>query len=466
MFFEDDEKKYKMVAPDIDGLLCYFKNRSLINAVKSTPQLLAAVESIFELLKPLQPIKKNDAVKSLWLQIPRGTIEEYDSFEDMKSYGEVENYEEYVQRWLQEYPMEYVWYELVIVRCLDREGKLEYYGMNLGNERVIAASIDDRFFGETEYYAEEAAIQLCELIIPAIKEAMKLLEEGKYNARVEGELPYYFRTGVIKRSDIWSVDPDCKKSNYDGLSEEAVSRFKELISSGANNVEKIGRIRDFTANDFFKACKLGYEAIGKDCNNFSLPELYIHFSDGRDEGLTGTGYGLNEGSGIDFGDPEAWNEWYFHREQQGGHPWEVVPGGNSTHMSLYVCNDKRELEFSLRCGKLTKAEYDRKIEKTGYYFEIVGVHRQFESVNFYLALMDAGLPVVIEDAEELVKRFEGSDYIGVVPHHMFTRYCANLFPIKYGNIIDFTHVYKEDDCWFDKITWLPEEPAELLIEKK
>ena len=190
MFFEDDEKKYKMVAPDIDGLLCYFKNRSLINAVKSTPQLLAAVESIFEILKPLKPIKKNDEVKSLWLQIPRGTIEEYDSFEDMKSYGEVENYEEYVQRWLQEYPMEYVWYELVIVRCLDREGKLEYYGMNLGNERVIAASIDDRFFGETEYYAEEAAIQLCELIIPAIKEAMKLLEEGKYNARVEGELPY------------------------------------------------------------------------------------------------------------------------------------------------------------------------------------------------------------------------------------------------------------------------------------
>ena len=24
MFFEDDEKKYKMVAPDIDGLLCWF----------------------------------------------------------------------------------------------------------------------------------------------------------------------------------------------------------------------------------------------------------------------------------------------------------------------------------------------------------------------------------------------------------------------------------------------------------
>ncbi|WP_026528275.1 hypothetical protein [Butyrivibrio sp. VCD2006] len=183
---------------------------------------------------------------------------------------------------------------------------------------------------------------------------------------------------------------------------------------------------------------------------------------GRDEGLTGKGHGLNEGPGIDFEDPKAWDEWYFNREQQGGHPWEVVPGGSSTHMELYVCNDKRDLEWDLRGGEITEEEYQEKIKKAGYYFCIVGVHRQFESISFYLALSDAGLPVIIGSAEEMVASFDGSDYVGVVPHHMYTRYCSDLLPDEYGDIIDFTHVYKDEDAWFDKITWIPEEPAVLL----
>ena len=63
----------------------------------------------------------------------------------------------------------------------------------------------------------------------------------------------------------------------------------------------------------------------------------MHYADGRDEGLTGQGHGLNAGPGIDFDSPAAWNDWYF-GTRGGGHPWEVVPGGNSTHVELYVCN--------------------------------------------------------------------------------------------------------------------------------
>ncbi|SDB54147.1 hypothetical protein [Butyrivibrio sp. INlla16] len=462
MFFEDDDKQYKLVAPDIDSLIRYFDSRDLINARKSTPELFAAMKPIFEILKPLAPIRKNSDVKALWLRIPRGTIDDYDSFEDMKLYGDVETYEEYEQRWNNDYPDEYIWYELVVAWCLDRNGELSYYGMDLGNERIIAASMDDVVFEGRGYYAQEAAMKLCELIIPAVKEAMSLLKEGKYNDLVEKELPYEFRTGVVKRSDIWSTDPETKEYAYDGLSEEAVSRFREMISSGVNDLNRIGRIKEFTANDFFKACKLGYDAIGKDTSRFSLSEMYMRFSDGRDEGLTGKGHGLNEGPGIDFEDPKAWDEWYYNREQQGGHPWEVVPGGNSTHMELYVCNDKRDLEWDLRGGEITEEEYQEKIKKAGYYFYIVGVHRQFESISFYLALSDAGLPVIIGSAEEMVASFDGSDYVGVVPHHMYTRYCSDLFPDEYGDIIDFTHVYKDEDAWFDKITWLPEEPAVLL----
>ena len=87
--------------------------------------------------------------------------------------------------------------------------------------------------------------------------------------------------------------------------------------------------------------------------------------------------------------------------------------------------------------------------------------RQFEAVSIYLALSSAGLPVIISGAEELLARFEATDYIGIVPHHFPTRYCESLFPEKYGTIIDFIHVYKNEDAWFEKIEWLPEEEAVL-----
>ena len=92
---------------------------------------------------------------------------------------------------------------------------------------------------------------------------------------------------MIKHSDLREYAPEDKERDYDGLSEETVRKFKQIIDAGINDENRIGRIRNFTANDFFKACKTGYRAIGKDCTGYSLPDLYMHYADGRDEGLTG-----------------------------------------------------------------------------------------------------------------------------------------------------------------------------------
>lgn len=465
MFFGEYEKQYKLVAPYVDALLRYFE-RGHLNPKPSTPALLSAVTPLFDALKPLAPLKHNDECKAIWLRIPRGSINDYDSYEDMKEYGEVDSYDEYEARWHEDYPDEYIWYELVLVQSFDRDGSLRYYGMSLGNKSVISATLDERSFQDhSPYFAEEAAIKLCSLIAPAAQASMDLLLSGKYNDLVAAKLPYQFRTGVIRRSDLWKYEPEEKERAYDRLSEEIVHQFTQLIRSGINNADKIGRIKDFTANDFFLACKIGYEAIGKDCNGFSLPDLYMHYSDGRDEGLTGKGHGLNAGDGIDFDSPSAWDRWYF-SNRGGGHPWEVVPGGNSTHVELYVMNDRRELGWFLRSGKITQQDYDKRITDAGYYFSISGLQRQYEAVSFYVALTAAGMPVVISDAEELLARFEATDYIGIVPHHVITRYCESLFPDSYGNIVDFTHVYKDEDAWFDQIEWLPEEEAVLNTQKE
>lgn len=85
---------YKLVAPDIDRLLRFF-DRGYLNPSVPSMKLCKAMEPLFSELHNLAPLKENNEAKALWLIIPRGNIDNYDSFEDMLEYGEIENRAEY-----------------------------------------------------------------------------------------------------------------------------------------------------------------------------------------------------------------------------------------------------------------------------------------------------------------------------------------------------------------------------------
>ena len=452
--------EYKLVAPDIDSLLRYFKDGHLNSSVPA-PELVAAMEPVFDSLKELAPLDEDEEAKAIWLQIPRGTIDDYYSYEDMFEYGEVRSREEYDARWREEYPDDTYWYRLVIVESFNKDGSLSFRAIGLGNKTIISADMD-RQDTPDHNLSDEAAVILCGLITQAVPESLEKLRKGTYNQEVRERLPYWFRTGVIRRNILYERCPEWGKDRYEGLAPETVAEFRRLLESGVNDKQKIGRIQRFTANDFFRACAGGYRALGYDCGTLSPSELYLRYADRRDEGLTGTGYGLNEGPGIDFDDPEAWDKWYFGK-RGGGHPWEVIRGGNSTHVDLCVCHDGHELEVELKLDRITEAEYNERIKSAGYYFTISGKHRPLEAVTFYVAMSAAGLPVILYDAEEILARFDGSGYVGIVPHHIIPKYCEGMFPSSYGRVIDFMHVDDEDmEVLRDAIEWLPVTEARLL----
>ena len=456
-------KDYKLVAPDIDGLLRFF-DRGYLNPSVPSKKLCEAMEPLFSALHDLAPLKTNSEAKALWLLIPRGTIDDYGSYEDLLEYGEIKNRAEYEELWMEDYPEPVSWYELVLVEVRGKDGLLQHRAVSLGNKIIINAMLDRDEQKDDSYSTntEDAAIVLCSLITQAAKESMSKIQNGSYNNLVKESLPYQFRIGVIKRSVVWERDPEWRDHALKGLTLETISAFESLLKAGANDPDRIGRLKSMTANDFFRACALGYKACGYEKCDLQPIEQYFLHADGRDEGLSGHGYGLNEGPGIDFDDPEAWDQWYFHREQHGGHPWEVCRGGNSTHVSLYVCHDQYDLDYLHRAGKITEDKYRKRSESTGYYYSVAGKYRGAEAVNFYVALSQAGLPVVLSDAEEILARFEGSGYIGIVPHDVTPRYCESMFPEKYGRVIDFMHVYQEElDTFGDAIEWLPEEEARI-----
>ena len=448
----------KMVAPAIDRLLCYF-DRAQMNPSVPPARINEAIAPLFSMLSRLKPLESNEEAKQLWIRIPRGTIDDYDSYEDLLEWGEVKTRTEYEQRWHSEYPDDYCWYSLVVVETLDRNENVCFRAISLGNNTIVSADMRPNRQPDT-LVSDDAAIQLCELIIPAIQESLRMLQEGSYNNLLESSLPYQFRFGVVRRSVMNMYDPEMAAYVRADVHPATLEQFRSYLSDSKNDESKISRINHMTASDFFHACSLGYHACGFNVDGLPEAEQYLKFGDGRDEGLTGRGHGLNAGPGIDCTDPDAWEQWYFHREQRGGHPWEVVAGGNSTHVDLFIYHDRRELEWKLRLGQITPQEMAA--HPSGYYFIVAGKHRAAEAIRFYVALKDAGLPVVLRDAAEILARIDATDYIGIVPHHIIPKYCENMFPAEYGHVIDFMHVYDEDiERYGDKIQWLPIPMAEL-----
>ena len=456
------EERKMISAPQLDRLLRYF-DRDHMNPSAPTQKIAAAMGPLFAALSDLAPLKKNDEAKAIWLEIPRGTIEDYESFENMMEWGEVESYAEYENMWHEDYPTETCWYRLMIVESFNRDGKLRFRSVAFGNKTIISADMDEEP-NENEFYrAEDQAVELCGLLTILAEDAMEKIRNGTYNDRVNTAMPYPFRTGVVKRSVVWEKEHEWKEQSLEGLTPETLTAFKTLLDTGMNDRLKIGRLKSMTANDFFRACAIGYDGCGYQDTDLSPVDRYFAHADGRDEGLSGRGHGLNAGQGIDFNDPDAWKKWYFNIDRGGGHPWEVIRGGNSTHLDLYVSHDGHRLNHRIKTGKITKEEAEAL--PCGFFFMVMGLHRPVEAVKFYLSLSAAGLPVILRDAKEILARFEETDYIGIVPHNIIPKYCEGIFPAEYGKVVDFMHVYEEEMQEFgDQIIWLPMEQAELKQE--
>lgn len=449
----------KITAPIIDNLLRYF-DRGHMNPSVLTRRVAAAMEPLFSVLSDLAPLKKNNEAKAVWIEIPRGTIEDYESFENMLEWGEVESYAEYEERWHEDYPDETCWYKLVTVESFNRDGALGFRAVAFGDKTIISADLAREDIEEKFYRTEDQAVELCGILTELAKEAMEKIRNGSYNDHVDAALPYPFRTGVVRRSVVWEKEPEWKEQSMDGLTPETLAAFKTLLDAGMNDRLKIGRLKSMTANDFFRACAIGYDGCGYQDTDLSPVDRYFAHADGRDEGLSGRGYGLNAGPGIDLNDPDAWKKWYFDIDRGGGHPWEVIRGGNSTHVDLYVSHDGHRLNHRIKTRKITKEEAEAL--PCGFFFIVMGLHRPVEAVKFYQALSAAGLPVVLRDAKEILARFEETDNIGIVPHNIIPKYCEGMFPAEYGKIVDFMHVYEEEIEEFGgQIIWLPMEQAEI-----
>lgn len=415
----------KLTAPKIQhyidwlGRVRYQEFTTAFTYDKRTYELL---DEIFELLSRITPRPDSDrGVRELWFKAEVGPIKDFGDYAELCNEGQVENYEQFVEWWKAEYPTEEVWYNFTSID----DTEINYRAIFVGNEFVIE---QDPRKGKS---LENDISEFAEWILECVRECIKGIENGTYNEMVERELPPQHRIGTIVRKELWDIRPELREEFFSEISEADVTEFLAITAAQAENEECAGvRMQNFTANDFYECCSIGYKAIGFKTEGLTLREQYERYADGRDEEL----------GDIDATSPVAFHEWYHDDGRFGGHPWEVCRGGNSTHIDLFVrCDDR------------------------GYYLEVAGssVGRSIEAIKFFLSLRRAGKPVCLYQAKLLAARVDEAEKIGIVPEGIIPRYCSSMFPNE--KIIAFMNLpFEKRDEVASHCVWLPLHRAELM----
>lgn len=347
------------------------------------------IDEIFELLKKVAPTREGQ-IWDLWLYADRGSVSDFADIddEDARDYYGFTNQEELEKVWKEYFPSDVKWYDFCAVEHEDGQ----YRAIFLAHKQVIA--VDKR---ETKNGNEYEITEFTAWLLSALKEVLAELDAGTYNDKVNKNLPPELRTGTIRRKDYFDLFPEYRKAFFDGLTQGDIEAFIQYAKEEPKREEStIGHVQSMTANDYFNMCAIGYKANNyKDCT-LVPKEQYKRNADGRDEGLTQ----------IDPDSAEAFDLWYS-SPRGGGHPWEIFPGGNSTHISLYVCKDKK-----------------------GYYYILSGNsdERCIETIRMYLALRKNEIFVYLPGSEVLIDRLLETEKIGIVPDGIFPRYCDTLFP--------------------------------------
>ncbi|MDR1188938.1 MAG: hypothetical protein LBK95_16070 [Bifidobacteriaceae bacterium] len=248
---------------------------------------------------------------------------------------------------------------------------------------------------------------------------------------------YRDKRGRVRWSDLFAIDPSFKEWKLGSLSDAETRAFlrPSAVPPG---------LEAMTASDYFDACLLCYEANREEKRwdgtpafeiaGLSAKQAYERNADGRDEGLTS----------LPEDDPSAFKHWLLHRESWGGHPWEIMRGGNSTHVNLGV---------TFEAG-------------SGYHYWLAGKNRIAEVVRSANALERAGLPVIVDQRDVIDGVVSGEGFVYIVPNGTVPRYCWYLFPGErteyYINIpTDFTR--SQTMKLIHRAHWYPDQAVEDLV---
>ena len=412
-----------LFAPHIDSIIEGFDP-------KNNPMSYDTYLKLVDIYDVFSNVKagSEDEIRHTWIEVERGSVEDFGDYDEFLESGEVRSPEEFEQLWKDYYPEETKWYKFQTAKYLDE--KFFY--------------LDGKLFGrikeeykpsDYESFIADSFKRFIDLFQERINDDMDKLRKDPvaYNNYIRENLPWAKRYGKINRKEYWDLLGEDAFRPEKNLGREIISKLKQFVETNKNG--RIPLLQEMTANTFFRICEICYDANDyfKNRGKAITPiEKYQDMADGRDAGLTN----------IDGDSTEAFYKWYHSGEILGAHPWEICRGGNSTHISLYI---------------------SEKDDKWFLCLEGSSIVRVAETVRMAVALFDNKIPFELRDAEEIVRMITGRDFIGIVPENVYPSYCHSLFS-KDDKIFDFMNLGFDRDQIpkiVAKATWYPLEEISL-----
>ena len=343
---------------------------------KKDIELFQRIEGI---VRELPPCENDRDYRRFWISIPRGPIEDFGDFNDEdEGWG---TYEDFVGLWKYQHPDETDWYIFYYERMPDGTSYI-------GIDRLIIFSNDrDRSFRNSSNHHTD----LLRWLIGIVREQVDSIKAGTYRDEVVEQLPIGYRKGVVRRSDVWESGYWTRETDLEGTSDEDIDAFIELTNEGIGEKPK-GRLPSMTVNDYLNYCSLCFSIRGENIEGMTLERQYRRFADGRDDGMLD----------LDPDDPNAFKS--FCRGSHDGHVWEIREGHGFSRMHLYPVDDEG-----------------------GWYFVLRGCFDRTDFIHITLRFSAEGIPIMIHDAEEIVRALKGEDYIGIVPRGDYPFYASSRF---------------------------------------
>ena len=367
-------------------------------AGEKTKPLIVRLAGILDQLEP----QGMDHYHQIWVSARRPTFREFyeSNYSDELSYQEADAalIEEARVDYAGSYPTTHVWYRLG-VKHFPRESGEEFYAVFFDNTVVFGIN-DHNSRGVLE------GVELLEWAISEAEEFVERVRDGTYRKTILDKIPYQYRTGTIRRKDLWDVYPESKRIFFKPYKDSEIQKFNQYYGTGK---APHPLLPEMTARIYYEACAVVYRSLELQRSVRSYlfkesdsereryggegqtpKEMYYANADGRDDGL----------KNVPTDDPAAFEEWLREKgpyyEFNGSHPWEILSSfslSNSMHL------------------------IPRKTNADEYLFALSGdsVMRAPDTIIAANALYEAGYPVEVVRLEVIQNRLEGNDDVLVVP---------------------------------------------------
>ncbi|MBQ6156161.1 MAG: hypothetical protein IJK22_06120 [Bacteroidales bacterium] len=209
----------RITQPLIDSVML----GTLGNEVYVDGRSFALLLEIQKALSVLEPIGDDEARK-IWLEIPRGTAEEWKAFDDMRSRRPGDgndNLARYKEELEECFPSETKW--LFIITSTSRE----YTFLKISDRDHKYVLFSNRTFYEKNHPVD--MVWLFEPLLDLVKERVNLVtrDPDAYNKHIEEKLPYRQRSGRIRSKYLNKIVPKEKLQVPDR--EHCIEVMKELL---------------------------------------------------------------------------------------------------------------------------------------------------------------------------------------------------------------------------------------------